>query len=727
MAASTLLEQSSSVVEQVAPQAAQEEVSRTVSAGETSGVISPLVSIRNHRRLAVRAALIVLFLGAPAVWFFGRPQYVASASVYVSPVFQANLQANREVEQKSNYEYREYVLQNVRTIDRFDILTDALRNLGHRVGLWTRPGETELHAAERLQRALKIEAVPDTYQITVSLEGKHPNGLAEIVNSVVNTYLSRAKSEEFYASDERVKNLIADRERLQKEVELKRARRVAISQELGIGTFSENYVNPYDQLLVDAKEALQEANTTDISAQAHLNALDGKQRNGGADALQAAALELASKDLSLTSLLADQNLRRTQLLTSINGLSSDHPGRRAAERELASLDKARQDAYQRLVGSYSTMLLQQRKAEAYRTAQVKRKLEGEVAQQASRASWFSSNYQEGIQVGNDLDSLRKRVDALQERIDSIALERRAPGFVRMFSSARTPDQPAKDRGLKLLLLLIAASLAIAMMAPVLADALDPRVHSPRDVESMLGFAPLAWMLESQDDGQDFAREQTFRLANRMSQEQQTHGSSVFAFTSVKAKGGVSTLARETARALTRLGVPTLVVEANAYRADPRYRSPDSRGLNIVLQNLQPLESAIVPGDAQMPDYVPVGDLQSEQSLPDLHNLRDVLRQATESYNIVLVDIPPLLVSADAEFIARGCDVVMLVVEAERTTKAELQRAAKSLERLQVRAVSAFLNRVDPNAANGFGLRAFNEFKTGVTETEPVWLSPWLWR
>jgi Mrp family chromosome partitioning ATPase/uncharacterized protein involved in exopolysaccharide biosynthesis len=703
------------------------ESSRQVSAEETSSAISPLVSLKNHKRLALRVAVGVLLLGVPIVGFFGHPQYSASASVYVSPVFQANLAANREVEQKSNYEYREYVLQNVRTIDRFDILLEALRGLGKRAASWTRPGEADSHAAERLQRALKIEAVPDTYQITVTLEGTQPEGLADIVNAVVNTYLLKAKSEEFYASDERVKNLVADRERLQKEVEVKRARRVAIAQDLGVGTFSENYVNPYDQLLVDAKEALQDATTQNISAEAHLNAIDGKAREGGAVALQAQALEMASKDQSLTSLIADQNLRRTQLLTSINGLSPDHPGRRSAEHELASLDKSRADAYEHLVTTYSSMLLQQRQAEAYRTGQVREKLAAQVAQQASRASWFSSNYQEGIQVGNDLDALRKRLDALQERIDSISLERRAPGFVRMFSSARTPDQPSKNRGKKLVLLFLGASLLLALVAPILADALDPRIHSTRDVEAILGFAPLAWMLETQKEGQDFAREQIFRLANRMSQEQQTNKSSVFAFTSVKARGGVSTLVKEAAKALTRLGVPTLVVEANAYRADPRYRSPDSRGLSVVLQNLQELESVIVPGDSEMPDYVPVGDLKSEQSLPDLQNLRDVLRQATESYSIVIVDIPPLLVSADAEFIARGCDVLMLVIEAERTTKAELERAAKSLERLQAQAVSAILNRVDPKAANGFGKRAFDEFKTGMADSGSMWLSPWLWK
>ena len=688
---------------------------------------SPLESIRNHRTLAWRVTVACLVLGLPAAWFIGKPKYSASASVFVSPVFVANLSAQKELEQKSNYEYREYVQQNVRTIDRFDILLDALEHLGKKKSLWEKSKEDDSHAVERLQKALEIQAVPDTYQITVTLEEDHPQGLAEVVNSVVNTYLKKAKAEEFYASDERVKNLTQDRNRLQKEIEAKRARRVAITQALGIGTFSENYVNPYDQLLIDAKESLYDARTAQINSKAQLAAVSESERAGGAESLHAAALEMASKDQSLTSLLADQNLRRTQLLTSISGLSPDHPGRKAAERELANLDKARQESSEKLVDSYSDMLLQQRRADAYRTAQVAEKLEAEVAKQASQASWFSSNYQEGIQLGIDLESIGKHLDAIQERIDSISLESRAPGFVRMFSSARPPDSPSKNRRSKLMALCVVGSLLLGMFVPIGVDTLDPRVHSLRDVERTIGFSPLGWLLDKEEAGPQFAREQVFRLANRLSQDQQGNRSRVFAFTSVKARGGVSSIVSDTARALTRLGVSTLVVEANAYRADPRYRSPDFRGLTILLQSKQSIEDAIVYGGADMPDVIPVGDVQNEQSLPDLQNLLEILRQAAENYQMVLVDIPPILVSADAEFIAHGSDVVVLVIEAESVSKNELQRAGKSLEMLRAPAVSAILNRVQGAAANGFGKRALEEFRTGTTKESSPWLSPWLWK
>jgi Mrp family chromosome partitioning ATPase len=123
----------------------------------------------------------------------------------------------------------------------------------------------------------------------------------------------------------------------------------------------------------------------------------------------------------------------------------------------------------------------------------------------------------------------------------------------------------------------------------------------------------------------------------------------------------------------------------------------------------------------------VGDILNEKNLPDIQNLVEVLHQAALAYPVVLVDVPPILISADAEFIARKADVVVLVIEAEAVTRAELRRAAKNLERIRVPAISALLNRVRGEERNGFGRKALYEFQTGAAPAPPRWSSPWLWK
>jgi Mrp family chromosome partitioning ATPase/uncharacterized protein involved in exopolysaccharide biosynthesis len=686
-----------------------------------------LRSLGRHKLLAFVVFLFVTALGSPLAWIRGEAKYASTAVVYVSPRFVANLQDGKEIDIQSDAQYHEYIQQNARTINRFDILLEALKTLGPRNAIWVKPKETIEHAAERLQAALAITPVTDTYQIAVTLESPKRDGLADLVNAIVNIYLAKAKSEEFYASDERVKTLLDDRGRLEDDMARKQARRLEVSQELGVSSFTDNFVNPYDRLLGDAKQALGSAEKQKIEADALVATVDAGQRPAGNDALRALAAENVSKDTALTSLEANLNVRRTQLLSNISGLTADNPARRAVERELADLEKEREATYQRLLNSYSRMILDERRAEDYKATQVVEKLHAEVDRQASQASWFTRNYQEGMQLGDDIDLLRKRIDGIQQRIDFFSLEKSAPGFVRSFSAARPPDQPTKGGRRTLLAVVFFVAFLAGLAAPMMVDMADPRIHTPRDVEQLLGFPPLAWLMDKKEAGKEFAGEQTLRLANRIAQDQQSSSSRIFAFTSVKAKGGTSGIVLDTAAALSRLGVRALAVEANAYRADPRYRAPGDRGLTVVLRGNYDLASAVVPGNGEMPDYLPIGDVKNEKNLPDIQNLMQLLQESAAAYSVVLVDLPPILVSVDAEFISRQADVVVLVVEAHAVTRAELLRCAKSLERLAAPGVAVVLNRVRSKAGDGFAAAARQEFRTGISEPPVGLLGRLLWR
>lgn len=683
-------------------------------------------TLRKHRLLTLFVAVVVIAAGVPAAWLLGAPKYSATFVIYVSPRFLSNLGEGGEQKFESATQYRDYVQQNVRTINRFDIVLEALKRIGPLRSVWMKPQETLERAATRLQGALVVEQVPDTYQITATLESPNREGLAELVNAIAAVYLERAKSEEFYASDQRVDSLVQDRTRVQAEIEAEQAKRVELAQELGVSSFTDNYLNPYDRLLVAAKEAEAEARKDAIQAEAQLAAFDDTQRAGGTDALNAYALDQASKDPTLASLMTNLNSRRAQILASLSGLSPEHPGRRAADRELAEIEKERQFAYQRLVDSFSKMMMDQRRADSFKADRAEQRLTDEVRHQESQAASFTRAYQEGIQLGADIDRARKRYDSIEQRLEFFSMEKGAPGYVRLFSAARAPDLPVKGGRKKLFGIFVLIGFAMALVVPVGVDFFDPRIHSPADTEGILGFPLIGWLMEKKQAGPEFSREQILRLANRIAQDQQSNGSRIFAFTSVKAGGGTSSSVLETAAALGRLGVPALAVEANAYRADPRYRRPDSRGLTVLLTANQSLESELVPGDDEMPDRVPVGDIRDEKNLPDIQNLLEVLRQATLAYRVVLVDIPPILVSVDAEFIAGSADVVVLVIEAESVTRAELIRSARSLERIKVPAVSALLNRVRGIEANGFADAALAEFQNGAAPAPSRWIRPWLW-
>lgn len=684
-------------------------------------------SLRKHKVLALLTFFAVLAVGLPLANIKGKPAYVASAVIFVSPRFVANLQDDKEFDLQSNTEYREYVQQNVRTINRFDIMLEAIERLGDGKGVWVRPNEPLTRAAERLQHALKVEPIPDTYQILVSLEGDRPTGLDTVVNSVADTFIAKTRTEEFYGSDERIKNLREERARLLEENSKRQDERARLASDLGVSTFSESIQNPYDKLLVEAKTALASAGRDRIQAEADLASLHGSSSTSGMSALDAYALEMVNKDPGLTTLDANLNTRRSALLSEISGLKADHPGRKAAEKELDELQQERDRAQARLMRSYSAMLEEQKQAQVDKTTRLEQSLQQELVKQAAQAASFSSGYQHAITLGQDVDLAVKRIGSIEDRINFLSLESRAPGFVRLFSSARPPDAPFKGGRRRLYMIAGLVALLAALAVPVCVDYLDPRIHWPGDVQKVLGFAPLGWILEKKQAGDGFEKEQVLRLASRIAQEAQTRSTRIFAFTGVSARNGTTTIVRELALSLTHLGMPALAVEANAYRADPRYRDPKSRGLTVVLRGASDIAAEIVPGTDDYADYIPVGDVGNFENLPDLQNLVKILREATNVYPVVLVDLPPILASVDAELVARAADVVVLVIQAEAVTKAELKSAAKALERIQPTAVAAILNRVQLETAAGFGREARDEFYKGTSRPTTVWASPWLWK
>ena len=547
----------------------------------------------------------------------------------------------------SDSQYHEYVQQNAKTINRFDIVLDALKRIGpQNVIWWARrdAGACRRTSAGRARDPARARNLSDR-----RLSGWHQTRRAGRTGELCREHLSaKAKTEEFFASGERIRNL-RDRERLQQEIEAKQARRLEIAQELGVSSFTDNFVNPYDRLLVGAKEALSAARRQSIEAASQVAALDYQPQPNGAAALRSIAESDASKDTELTSLEANQNIRRTQLVSALSGLAPSHPGRRSLEKELADLDRERQKVYNRLVDSYSQALLAQRGADAFKASSVEQKLRAEVGEQSSQASWFSKNYQEGMQLGAEVEQVRKRIDSIQQRIDFLSFETKAPGFVRLFSAARPPSEPQKGGRKKYAGMALVGAILVGLAVPITIDTLDSRLRTPRDVEKILGFPPAAWILDRRDSTPEFSHEQMLRLASRILQDRETNRSHIFAFTSVRASGNTGSLVTDTAAAIKQLGVTVLAVEANAHSAGPGHRDSKSRGLASLLNGHAEFESAVIAGETAMRTTSRLVSTPAAEH-PGNPRLVEVLQESTGRYSIVLLDLPPLLVSVDAEFL-----------------------------------------------------------------------------
>jgi len=76
-----------------------------------------------------------------------------------------------------------------------------------------------------------------------------------------------------------------------------------------------------------------------------------------------------------------------------------------------------------------------------------------------------------------------------------------------------------------------------------------------------------------------------------------------------------------------------------------------------------------------------------------------LHRANEQCDVILIDANPLPISAQTEYLARVSDVTVLVVKSSATTKHELERSARLLERLDVAGVAVVLNKMNLDRAD----------------------------
>lgn len=634
--------------------------------------IKPLRSWRAHYDIGIAVFLVVVLLGIRFAWQKGKPRYMAQAVVLVSPRFLKNLEDDKEFELQSNTQYREFVQENVRTVKRYDIIEESVRRLDLSGHPWRRPKETLQHAIGRLQGDVAVAPVPDTYQITLSLEGDKPGGLAEAVNMVAAVFLEKSKDEEFFGRDQRLASLRDEEAALSASIAANLKEKDRLAQELGVSVFTESMINPFDHLLVGSKEALATARQKRIISHAELAALEARAP-GKDSALHAYAAGLTEKNADLTAFQSNLNLRKSEVMAKLEGMLPNHPGRKQLEAELRDIDATLQAKSDNLKEGYSEGLLAQRRADDAAAIATEEKFQKEVDAQAVQAAWYSSNYQKGLNLRSEMERQRKRLESIEDRIDFIAQETRAPGFARPFSSARTPTDPISGGRKSLLIMVGMAGVVLALIVPIAMDMFDPRVLSPEEAEKRIGFPPLGFTLRGSGVRVQQSTEQLRRLAAAIERDVLRNGSRSFLFVPVNQTADAGDLIWHTAEELEALGHTVRVIAST--------------------QQL-PVEQAVGVGNEASSDIF--RHFSSADADISFGSTRKAITRAMRESEIALVATRPFVDAAESELLASTCDVVIMTLEASHTTRQEVQAATKVLERIQPKAVSMVVTGYDPD-------------------------------
>ncbi len=662
------------------------------STGQTQRSIHLAQSLRRHRKPALYILALCLLLSGVILYLHHGTYYEAKSSVYISPTFPTTLAEEKEQDRP----YDAFVQDQVQTVTRFDILATAIQQ--STPGTWLKPKETMQQSVARLTKQLEVERVGTTFQISIALKARSPEVAAQVVNAVTRAYIDKAHREEFYGRDERLATLRQERSRLQQQLDTALAAQAKLMQSLGIASIQQETANPYDAQLSKLHEDLTAAREHRMESEAQIAAL--KTKGGDSTALDATAQDAVAADAGLASFKAALNQRRAILIEQMNGLTPSNPVWKQDNSELSNLERELNNSSSDLAGKAASRIEQKLEADLYRTRAVELQLQQELLTQTHSATGAVPRFQQAKEWSKTIERLESGYSAVDERIRSLELESSSPGSIHLSSPALAPLTPVNSRTWMLALLLAAGSCLASMATAIAIDLLDARVYTGSDVESFLGFAPLGVLLDHDEFDSEVSGQYLSRLAGGLNHARNTTGAKTFLFTGLTPGGGSTTVVEKVARHLRNLNLRTLTIAATNVDGKVSYVTggPAYQSSSTLKNSLSSPSKTTLPEDQKRTGETLALNIASESgasSLPVRSGVfvANVLGEIRNEYDIVLIDSSPILISADAEHISRVADGTVLVLSSGQSTRKQLLRAARLLERLEVAGVGVVLNRI----------------------------------
>lgn len=187
-----------------------------------------------------------------------------------------------------------------------------------------------------------------------------------------------------------------------------------------------------------------------------------------------------------------------------------------------------------------------------------------------------------------------------------------------------------------------------------------------------------------------------------------HPIKTLALTSANASEGKSTVTDNLAIVWAQTGQKVLLVDADLRRSTlHRTFNLDNReGLTTILTSRAhtiDLNTIIQPSGINNLSLLPSGPTPPNPAeLLSSQRMKDFLKAARERYDMVIVDVPPMLVVTDTQVISRDLDAVVLVVKQGQTQKLGAKRAVELLKMAHANLLGYVMNDVVSDGSAGYG-------------------------
>ena len=310
---------------------------------------------------------------------------------------------------------------------------------------------------------------------------------------------------------------------------------------------------------------------------------------------------------------------------------------------------------------------------------------------------------EEARLQRDVEIAGTLYTTLQQRYESARLaEASSIPDVRVLDRAVMPDRPVKNRGMQFLLAGLVGGLALGMGGALARERFDRRVRYPEQVTAGMGLPILGVVPFYRGEGAHSAMgslpviEAVRGVRMNVRHAYGAAGPLVLTVTSPGPGDGKSFVAANLALSFAHGGHRTLLVDGDSRRGSlHRVMAAERKpGLTDVLAGRAGAEGAVKPTDHEQLHFIGCGS--SMPNAPELLSsaaLMQFLTGMRSSYDVIIVDSPPLSAGVDAYALGAATGNLMLVVRTGATDRQLAGAKLEVLDRLPIRILGAVVNGV----------------------------------
>ncbi len=668
--------------------------------------------ILNYRKTIALTAVAIFIPSILAIWTLMKPLYSATGQVRVRPIIPHLV---FQTEESGTIPFYQSYLNTQVGVMRSPIVLQRVLDLSEvqatgwydRVDpFWMGP-RTKL---ERLGADLSVQPRGLTELIDVSVRDTSSADATVIVNAVLGQYLKYLSERSEEGSDIMFRQLAREFEQLDASIRGRQGAAAKLRKELGTG-------NP--QELVSGKRVRLDQMQSEVTtvrrnlalAKLRKSELDSRLNPKMDPVLETANMQLPGPryqtDPEWNRLKMAMKLAKHQVAMESQRLGYAHPTMLALKQQVAFAEELLISRQQQLNGQWPVASslgyaiagpvvlgvtpaqeLEELNWQVKLLAQEEQLLLDDIAKQ--KALW-ADTFDRAEILGAEMSSIDQKKqlhEAVRNRLEQKRMERNVPGSIEILASAVEPSLPASDRRLVFTALVMIAGIVTGMGIAYMRASSDQAIYQTGELAGaapapFLGLLPQITAAADKCVADDPTLNESIRMARTsLLQQMGNRKGNVIVITSAECGVGKTTVSTMLARSLAKAGKRALLIDADL-------RNP-SVAAHLDLHPLvgfveaisgQATDSqAIISTDDPRLDVLP-GRISKDGFDPELianGAFSSALARWRASYDVILLDCPPVLVVADASILARHADGTILIAWAGRSQRSEIRQAMESL-------------------------------------------------